>query len=178
MRGHWLSTTRKLNRHYQSGTGGGGKWDDVDYTTNFTAEITGLHYVGGYHIGKYRFRTLDIIVENTVELRYYPNVLYSSVLLDLQDLQRRTLTVYPYADDPNNPSSIGDIICPTYGTAYNVWLYDNGVWTLHDTFTADFSNQNNVYLYGFSNTYGFFDVEVCVYAATAPVNYYLKVIGT
>lgn len=162
MRGHWLCGTRKMNRHYQSGNGGG-PWNTLNDTQSFPSGTTGNHYVGYQYSGRYRFSTIDITVTGGT-LRYYPTVLYYSVDFDLQDLNGNALTILPTGDDPANPTNITNLVCPDYGNFYTVWRNDSGTWVRYDGFTVDFSTTNRVAMYGFSSRYGFVSYNVCVYS--------------
>lgn len=162
MHGHWLCGTRKMNRHYQSGNGGG-SWDTLNDTQAFPSGTTGNHYVGYQYLGRYRFNALAITVTDGT-LRYFPTVLYYSLDLALQDLNRNVLTILPTGDDPANPAHNANLVCPDYGNYYTVWWNNNGTWLQYDSFTADFSTSNLVSMYGFTSRYGFISYNVCVYS--------------
>lgn len=148
MRGHWLSTTRKLNRHYQSGgavSPSGSYYNIIEGVNPY-----GIHYIGFNISGKkYKFNRLvfSCLSDEADHFVYQPQTSFYSLHLLLH-----------YKGDPctTNPA----VLCPANGSVYTV--HDiNGV--AIETITADFTQPLSVIMTGFSKVYTYIDINVATF---------------
>lgn len=177
MNGHWLSGTRKLNKHYQSGDSKVLLDSSVDYTVG----SYGNHYVGlqdSTTKGYKKFNKLVIgvrpkVATGNIELRYYPNVMYRSIDLVLA-LTANVLTsevvLVPTGYTPTDYEA--NILCPSNGTSYQGYQYINSQWVVVEpALTVDYSTPNEVTISGFTNNYGYYQTNLCVFGDTASDTY-------
>ena len=168
MNGHWLSGTRKLNKHYQSGDSKVLLDSSVDYTVG----SYGNHYVGlqdSTTKGYKKFNKLVIGVQpkvatGNIELRYYPNVMYRSIDLVLA-LTANVLTsevvLVPTGYTPTD-----------YEVNIQGYQYINGQWeVVEPSLTVDYSTPNEVTISGFTKSYGYYQTNLCVFGDTATDTY-------